>query len=83
MRRCWRAAFEKLTMNKPKDSNKLIVGLDIGTSKIVAMVAEVKPEGGFDVIGYGSHASRGLKKGVVLNIESTVNAIQRALGKLS
>jgi len=66
-------------MNKPKDSNKLIVGLDIGTSKIVAMVAEVKPEGGFDVIGYGSHASRGLKKGVVVNIESTVNAIQRAL----
>ena len=79
MRRCWRAAFEKQTMNKPKDSNKLIVGLDIGTSKIVAMVAEVKPEGGFDVIGYGSHASRGLKKGVVVNIESTVNAIQRAL----
>jgi cell division protein FtsA len=66
-------------MNKPKDSNKLIVGLDIGTSKIVAMVAEVKPEGGFDVVGYGSHASRGLKKGVVVNIESTVNAIQRAL----
>jgi len=66
-------------MNKPKDSSRLIVGLDIGTSKIVAMVAEVKPEGGFDVIGYGSHASRGLKKGVVVNIESTVNAIQRAL----
>src|SRR4249920_2892499 len=66
-------------MNKPKDSKKLIVGLDIGTSKIVAMVAEVKPEGGFDVIGYGSHPSRGLKKGVVVNIEATVNAIQRAL----
>ncbi len=66
-------------MNKPKDSKKLIVGLDIGTSKIVAMVAEPKPEGGFDVVGYGSHSSRGLKKGVVVNIESTVNAIQRAL----
>ena len=66
-------------MNKPKDSTKLIVGLDIGTSKIVAMVAEVRPEGGFDVVGYGSHPSRGLKKGVVVNIESTVNAIQRAL----
>ena len=66
-------------MNKPKDNKDLIVGLDIGTSKIVAMVAEVKPEGGFDVIGYGSHPSRGLKKGVVVNIESTVNAIQRAL----
>src|SRR5207344_292619 len=66
-------------MNKPKDNKNLIVGLDIGTSKIVAMVAEVKPEGGFDVIGYGSHPSRGLKKGVVVNIESTVNAIQRSL----
>ena len=66
-------------MNKPKDSSDLIVGLDIGTSKIVAMVAEIKPEGGFDIIGYGSHRSRGLKKGVVVNIESTVNAIQRAL----
>ena len=66
-------------MNKPKDNKNLLVGLDIGTSKIVAMVAEIKPEGGFDVIGYGSHPSRGLKKGVVVNIESTVNAIQRAL----
>ncbi|HEY7761336.1 MAG TPA: cell division protein FtsA [Burkholderiales bacterium] len=66
-------------MNKPKDTKNLIVGLDIGTSKIVAMVAEVRPEGGFDVIGYGSYPSRGLKKGVVVNIESTVNAIQRAL----
>src|SRR5499426_1429663 len=68
-----------MNMNKPKDSKNLIVGLDIGTSKIVAMVAEIRPEGGFDVIGYGSHPSRGLKKGVVVNIESTVNAIQRAL----
>jgi cell division protein FtsA len=66
-------------MNKPRDSKNLMVGLDIGTSKIVAMVADIKPEGGFDVIGYGSHRSRGLKKGVVVNIESTVNAIQRAL----
>jgi cell division protein FtsA len=66
-------------MNKPKDSKNLMIGLDIGTSKIVAMVAEIRPEGGFDVVGYGSHPSRGLKKGVVVNIESTVNAIQRAL----
>jgi len=66
-------------MNKPRDTKSLIVGLDIGTSKIVAMVAEIRPEGGFDVIGYGSHPSRGLKKGVVVNIESTVHAIQRAL----
>jgi cell division protein FtsA len=65
-------------MNKPKDSKDLIVGLDIGTSKIVAMVAEITPEG-FEVIGYGTCPSRGLRKGVVVNIESTVNAIQRAL----
>ncbi|MBI3917482.1 MAG: cell division protein FtsA, partial [Betaproteobacteria bacterium] len=58
---------------------KLIVGLYIGTSKIVAIVAEKKPEGGFEILGKGSHPSQGLKKGVVVNIETTVNAIQRAL----
>ena len=62
-----------------KESKNLIVGLDIGTSKIAAIVAEMMPEGGFEVIGMGSSPSRGLKKGVVVNIESTVNAIQRAL----
>jgi cell division protein FtsA len=66
-------------MAKARDTKKLIVGLDIGTSKIATLVAEMKPEGGFDVIGMGSHPSRGLKKGVVVNIESTVGAIQRAL----
>ncbi|GKS68137.1 cell division protein FtsA [Nitrosomonas sp. PY1] len=66
-------------MNKARESRNLVVGLDIGTSKIVAIVAEVLPEGGFEVIGLGSHPSRGLKKGVVANIETTVNAIQRAL----
>ncbi len=67
------------TMNKTRENKKLVVGLDIGTSKIVAIVAELKPEGGFEIIGMGSHPSRGLKKGVVVNIETTVNAIQRAL----
>jgi cell division protein FtsA len=66
-------------MNKARENKKLIVGLDIGTSKIAAIVAELKPEGGFEIIGMGSHPSRGLKKGVVVNIETTVNAIQRAL----
>jgi cell division protein FtsA len=56
-----------------------MVGLDIGTSKVIAIVAEAKPEGGFEVVGMGTAPSRGLKKGVVVNIESTVNAIQRAL----
>ena len=66
-------------MSKARDNKKLIVGLDVGTSKIAAIVAEIKPEGGFEIIGMGSHPSRGLKKGVVVNIETTVNAIQRAL----
>ncbi len=56
-----------------------ICGLDIGTSKVVAIVGEVNEDGGIDVIGLGSHASRGLKKGVVVNIESTVQSIQRAI----
>lgn len=64
-------------MNRePKD---LIVGLDIGTSKVVAMVAEVLSDGRFEVIGIAQHESRGLKKGVVVNIEATVKSIQAAL----
>ena len=66
-------------MSGNRENKKLVVGLDIGTSKIVAIVAELRPEGGFEIIGMGSHPSRGLKKGVVVNIETTVNAIQRAL----
>lgn len=62
-----------------KEQQNLIVGLDIGTSKIVAIVAELMPEGDLKVIGLGQHESRGLKKGVVVNIDSTVAAIQRAL----
>ena len=74
-------------MSRTKEQKNIIVGLDIGTSKIVAIVAEMKPEGsgsngnngGFEIIGMGTHPSRGLKKGVVVNIETTVSAIQRAL----
>jgi cell division protein FtsA len=62
-----------------KQEKNLLVGLDIGTSKVVAIVGEVSPEGGIEVIGIGSHPSRGLKKGVVVNIESTVQSIQRAI----
>ncbi len=62
-----------------RENKDLIVGLDIGTSKIVALVAEVLPEGGINIAGMGSAPSRGLKKGVVVNIEATVAAIQRAL----
>jgi cell division protein FtsA len=58
---------------------KRVVGLDIGTNKVAAIVAEVTPEGELEIIGIGSHYSRGLKKGVVVNIESTVQSIQRAV----
>ena len=66
-------------MKQIRENKDLIVGLDIGTSKIVAMVGQVLPEGGLSIIGMGQAPSRGLKKGVVVNIESTVSAIQRAL----
>jgi cell division protein FtsA len=62
-----------------RSNRNLIVGLDIGTSKVVAIVGEITEEGGLEVIGIGSHPSRGLKKGVVVNIESTVLSIQRAV----
>lgn len=65
-------------MSKKAEKN-LIVGLDIGTSKVVAIVGEVTPDNEIEVIGIGSHPSRGLKKGVVVNIESTVQSIQRAV----
>ncbi len=62
-----------------KTSGNLIVGLDIGTSKVVAIVGEVTVEGDIEIIGIGTQPSRGLKKGVVVNIESTVQSIQRAV----
>ena len=62
-----------------KNEKNLIVGLDIGTTKVIALVGEVSPEGEIELIGVGSHASRGLKRGVVVNIESTVKSIQSAL----
>ena len=57
----------------------LIVGLDIGTSKVVCIVGEVKDDGLLEVIGLGSHPSKGLKKGVVVNIEATVQSMRRAI----
>lgn len=62
-----------------RDTKDLIVALDIGTSKVVAVVAEILPEGRFEVLGLGQHESRGMRKGVVVNIESTVSSIQHAL----
>ncbi len=65
-------------MTKNSEKN-LIIGLDIGTSKVVAIVGEIKVDGGIEIIGLGTHPSRGLKRGVVVNIESTVQSIQRAV----
>ena len=61
------------------ENGSMIVGLDIGTSKVVAIVGELNSEGDIEVIGLGSCSSRGLKRGVVVNIDSTVHAIKRAV----
>ncbi len=63
----------------PREDKSLLVGLDIGTSKIVAIVAEVQADGRLEVIGLGQSESDGLKKGVVVNIDTTVASIQKAL----
>jgi cell division protein FtsA len=65
-------------MGKVEHDN-MIVGLDIGTSKVVAIVGEINEDGSLSIVGIGSHKSRGLKKGTVVNIESTVESIQRAI----
>jgi cell division protein FtsA len=63
---------------KVQGDGELIVGLDIGTTKICAVVGELNPDG-IDIVGIGTHASVGLRKGVVVNIESTVDSIKRAI----
>ncbi|MGE5152645.1 MAG: cell division FtsA domain-containing protein, partial [Bdellovibrio bacteriovorus] len=62
-----------------RNDKSLLVGLDIGTSKIAALVGELKDDDQIEIIGIGTHPSRGLKKGVVVDIESTVQSIQRAV----
>ncbi len=69
---------QRIDMAK-RDDEKLIVGLDIGTSKVLAIVGELTTNGEIEIIGVGHHPSRGMKKGVVVNIESTVQSIQRAV----
>lgn len=71
-------------MMTKKSDKDLIVGLDIGTSKVVAIVAAPIIDAGpsdnaLEIIGIGTHPARGMKKGVVVNIESTVQSIQRAV----
>ena len=62
----------ELQMNK-------IVALDIGTNKVAAIIANVNEREELEIIGIGTHQSKGLKKGVVVNIDSTVQSIQRAI----
>ena len=62
-----------------KEEKSLLVALDVGTSKIVVIVAELQEDGILKIIGLGQHLSKGLKKGVVINIDSTIQAIQRAI----
>ena len=64
---------------KRRSERELVVGLDVGTSKVVALVAECRPGEELEIIGLGVHASRGLKKGVVVNIDSTVQSIRAAV----
>lgn len=61
------------------DQAHYVVALDIGTCKVVALVGEVAPDGAMDLVGIGKHPSRGIEKGVVTNIESTVQSIRRAV----
>jgi cell division protein FtsA len=62
-----------------KPNKDLLVAIDMGTSKVVTVVGEVTEGGGINVIGVGSHPSDGLKRGVVVNIDSTVQSIQRSV----
>lgn len=62
-----------------KPEKNLIVALDIGTNKIAALVGEITPDNQVEIVGFGVHPSRGLKRGVVVNIEATVQSIQRAV----
>ena len=63
----------------PRELKDLVVGLDIGTAKVMAVVAEVMPDGELRIAGLGSAPAHGLKRGVVVNIDATVQSIQQAL----
>ena len=75
--------MEELEIEETRESGELVAGLDIGTTKICAVIAEVFDDDRVDVIGVGTAASSGMKKGVVVNIESTVKAIRKAIDSAS
>src|SRR5438876_1959877 len=60
---------------------QIITGLDVGTTKICCVIAEWSPIGTLDIVGVGTSPSRGLRKGVVVNIDSTVESIKQAVGE--
>src|SRR3989337_2303894 len=62
-----------------RETKNLIVALDIGTSKVAALVAELHADGSLEILGMGGHESKGLKKGVVVNIEAPGNAVHGGL----
>lgn len=66
-------------MARKQQAPNTVVGLDIGTSKIAAIIGKIKADGEIEVVGIGTYPSRGLKKGVVVNIDATVESIQRAI----
>lgn len=65
-------------MAKKSDKN-LMVGLDIGTTKIVVLIGKINDDNQFEIMGIGNSPSRGLKRGVVVNIDAAVQSIQRAV----
>lgn len=71
--------MEELVIEETRESGELVAGLDIGTTKICVVIAEVFDDDRVDVIGVGTAASSGMKRGVVVNIESTVKAIRKAI----
>ena len=62
-------------------NNPMIVGIDVGTAKVVALVGQINAEGALEIVGVGMKPSRGMKKGVVVNIEQTVQSIQGAVAE--
>lgn len=77
------STMEELDREEKKESGELVAGLDIGTTKICAVIGEMFDDGHVDIIGVGTAASSGMKKGVVVNIESTVKAIRQAIDNAS
>src|SRR5919204_7015267 len=60
-------------------NNRVVVGLDIGTTKVSAVVAELTPEGSLEIIGVGRRPSKGLRKGIIVDVESTAEAVATAI----